>query len=132
MNAPDDGIGLVAGQRVKRQDTASKKLASKMANTLRSWMLQDGTRDTGCGMKGFPREVFLSLPYFDHMHRYLPALVKSQGWTIVHVDVSHAARTTGVSKYNNIGRAISGVWDLLGVAWLVKRAKKVSPERDVS
>lgn len=125
-------LGLVAGQRVKREDSAAKKIASKFANVLRSWLLQDGTRDTGCGMKGFPREVFLSLPYFNHMHRYLPALVKSQGWRVLHVDVSHEPRTTGASKYNNFGRAVAGAWDLLGVAWLIKRAKQVSPEEESS
>lgn len=123
-------IGLVAGQRVKRQDTAAKRYASKAANALREWILRDGTRDTGCGMKGFRRDVFLTMPYFDHMHRYLPALFKAYRWEIVHVDVTHAHRETGQSKYNNLGRAAAGVWDLLGVAWLIKRAKKVDAKEN--
>lgn len=130
LDDPDGKIGLVAGQRVKRQDSAAKRFASKGANALREWILRDGTRDTGCGMKGFPRDAFLSIPYFDHMHRYLPALFKAYQWEIVHVDVTHAPRETGESKYNNLGRAAAGVWDLLGVAWLVKRAKKVAPKED--
>ena len=116
-------IGLVAGQRVDRQDTASKKIASRLANRLRAWMLQDDTRDTGCGLKAFPRDVFLALPFFDHIHRYLPALVKREGHAIRLVDVSHRARGAGASKYTNFGRALVGVNDLLGVAWLLRRRK---------
>ena len=116
-------IGLVAGQRVDRQDTASKKIASRLANRLRAWMLQDDTRDTGCGLKAFPRHVFLALPFFDHIHRYLPALVKREGHAIRLVDVSHRARGAGASKYTNFGRALVGVNDLLGVAWLLRRRK---------
>jgi dolichol-phosphate mannosyltransferase len=121
-------IGLVAGQRVGRQDTASKRHASRMANALRGWMLQDGTRDTGCGLKGFRRDAFLDLPYFDHMHRYLPALFARDGWQIVHVDVSHRARGGGKSNYSNLQRALVGVADLFGVMWLQRRRKKVRPE----
>lgn len=117
------GPGLVAGQRVDRQDTASKKLASRMANRLRARMLRDETRDTGCGLKAFRREVFLALPFFDHIHRYLPALVKREGLEIVLVDVSHRAREAGESKYTNFGRALVGFQDLLGVWWLLKRRK---------
>lgn len=117
-------IGLVAGQRVGRQDTWSKKLASKYANRLRGWILQDGTRDTGCGLKAFRREAFLELPYFDHMHRYLPALFKRDGWQVAHVDVSHRPRGAGRSNYSNIQRALVGFADLAGVAWLLRRRKK--------
>jgi dolichol-phosphate mannosyltransferase len=120
-------IGLVAGQRVGRQDSWSKKLASRLANTLRSWLLRDGTRDTGCGLKGFRRDAFLALPYFDHMHRYLPALFVRDGWQIVHVDVTHRARGAGRSNYSNLQRAIVGVPDLLGVVWLARRRKKARP-----
>ncbi len=116
-------IGLVAGQRVDRQDTASKKWASKAANALRSRILQDDTRDTGCGLKAFPREVFLSLPFFDHIHRYLPALVRREGYEIAHADVSHRARGAGNSNYTNFGRAMVGALDLFGVWWLLKRRK---------
>lgn len=124
----DRKIGLVAGQRQNRKDTLSKRLASKFANGLRARVLRDGTRDTGCGLKGFRRDAFLALPYFDHMHRYLPALFGAYGWEIALVDVTHSARETGVSKYNNLGRAIAGAWDLFGVVWLIRRAKKAQPE----
>ncbi|WP_241559996.1 glycosyltransferase family 2 protein [Solirhodobacter olei] len=117
-------IGLVAGQRVARQDTLSKRLASRLANRIRAFILKDGTRDTGCGLKGFRREAFLAFPYFDHMHRYLPALAKRDGWEVVLVDVSHRERAAGKSKYSNFQRALVGVADLAGVAWLIRRRKK--------
>lgn len=123
--APDApaALGLVAGQRVGRQDTASKRWASRFANSLRAWMLSDDTRDTGCGLKAFRRDAFLALPFFNHMHRYLPALFKRDGWDVAHVDVSHRERGGGVSKYTNFQRALVGVYDLFGVAWLIRRAK---------
>ncbi len=117
-------IGLVAGQRVGRQDTWSKKLASRFANAIRGWILQDGTRDTGCGLKAFRREAFLALPYFDHMHRYLPALFSRDGWQVAHVDVTHRARRAGSSNYSNLQRGLVGIVDLMGVAWLLRRRKK--------
>jgi glycosyltransferase involved in cell wall biosynthesis len=120
-------VGLVAGQRVGRQDTLSKKLASKFANGLRARILKDGTRDTGCGLKAFRREAFLALPYFDHMHRYLPALFARDGWQVAHVDVSHRARGGGRSHYSNLQRGLVGIVDLAGVAWLLKRRKKSRP-----
>lgn len=125
-------LALVAGQRVGRQDTWSKKAASKFANGLRARLLKDGTRDTGCGLKAFRRDVFLTLPYFDHMHRYLPALFKRDGWEIALVDVSHRARGGGSSNYSNFQRGLVGVVDLLGVMWLIRRRKKADPseERD--
>ncbi|MGR3783167.1 MAG: glycosyltransferase family 2 protein, partial [Albimonas sp.] len=116
-------LGLVAGQRVDRQDTASKKWASRAANGLRRRMLHDDTRDTGCGLKAFPRAVFLSLPFFDHIHRYLPALVKREGYRVALVDVSHRARGAGSSNYTNLGRAMVGALDLVGVWWLIRRRK---------
>ena len=116
-------LGLVAGQRLGRQDTASKRLASRLANRLRAAILRDGTRDTGCGLKAFRREVFLALPFFDHQHRYLPALIRREGLEIELVDVDHRARTAGVSKYTNIGRAVVGAQDLLGVWWLLRRRR---------
>ena len=124
LNDTTGRIGLVAGQRVGRQDTWSKKWASKFANGIRGWMLQDGTRDTGCGLKAFQRQAFLDLPYFDHMHRYLPALFNRDGWQVAHVDVSHRPRGAGRSNYSNIQRALVGVVDLVGVAWLLRRRKK--------
>lgn len=123
-------VGLVAGQRVNRQDTLSKRWASKFANKLRAWALKDGTRDTGCGLKGFRRDAFLAFPYFDHMHRYLPALARRDGWEVVLVDVAHRERETGRSKYTNFGRAIVGLRDLIGVSWLIARRKKARPTEE--
>ena len=122
-----DRIGLVAGQRVGRQDTASKKLASRLANWLRAKALKDGTRDTGCGLKAFRREGFLRLPFFNHMHRYLPALFARDGWEVAHVDVAHASRHAGRSHYSNLQRGFVGAVDLLGVMWLIRRRKKSRP-----
>ncbi len=119
----DPRLGLVAGQRIARQDTISKKFASRLANRLRRWLLKDDTRDTGCGLKAFRRAAFLELPFFDHIHRYLPALFRREGWEIMLVDVSHRGREAGNSKYTNFGRALVGLRDLLGVAWLCKRRK---------
>jgi glycosyltransferase involved in cell wall biosynthesis len=119
----DPSLALVAGQRVRRQDSLSKRYASQFANALRSRILRDGSRDTGCGLKAFRRDAFLALPYFNHMHRFLPALFKRDGWTIVHVDVTHRPRMAGQSKYNNLSRAVVGLYDLLGVAWLIRRRK---------
>ncbi|MCX8507552.1 MAG: glycosyltransferase family 2 protein [Rhodobacteraceae bacterium] len=124
LRGGNEAIGLVAGQRVGRQDSLSKRLASRFANGLRGWMLKDGTRDTGCGLKGFRREVFLGLPYFDHMHRYLPALFARDGWGVLHVNVSHRARGGGKSKYTNLQRGLVGAVDLFGVSWLIRRRKK--------
>jgi hypothetical protein len=131
--APDrpSRLALVAGQRVGRRDTLSKRLASRLANRLRGWLLRDGTRDTGCGLKAFRRDAYLALPYFDHQHRYLPALFARDGWEVAHRDVTHAPRHAGRSKYSNIGRAIAGVSDLLGVAWLIRRRKRAAP-RDIT
>lgn len=123
-DAPED-LGLVAGQRVARQDTAAKRYASRFANGLRSWMLNDETRDTGCGLKAFRRDAFLRLPFFNHMHRYLPALFGRDGWSIQHIDVSHRERAGGRSKYTNFQRALVGIYDLIGVAWLIRRRKQV-------
>lgn len=118
-------LGLVAGQRVGRQDTASKKLASRAANRLRARVLRDDTRDTGCGLKAFRRDAYLALPFFNHQHRYLPALFARDGWQIAHVDVAHRARGEGKSNYSNWQRGLVGVSDLAGVAWLMKRRKTV-------
>ncbi|MDR7133061.1 dolichol-phosphate mannosyltransferase [Lysobacter niastensis] len=116
-------IKLFAGWRVNRQDSGSKRWASKWANAIRARMLRDDTPDTGCGIKLFERAAFLELPYFDHMHRYLPALMQRAGWKTVSVPVNHRPRSAGVSKYNNLNRALVGIADLRGVAWLIRRAK---------
>ncbi|KUP92396.1 glycosyltransferase family 2 protein [Tritonibacter horizontis] len=126
--AAPDRLGLVAGQRQHRQDRLTKKLASRAANTLRAAVLNDNTRDTGCGLKAFRRAAFLELPYFNHMHRYLPALFARAGWEVAHVDVAHRAREAGASKYTNLQRALVGISDLLGVAWLVRRSKTARPQ----
>ncbi|WP_084268353.1 glycosyltransferase family 2 protein [Allorhizobium undicola] len=122
------GLALVAGQRVKRQDTLSKRLASKAANAIRQSLLNDHTRDTGCGLKAFRRDAFLELPFFNHMHRYLPALFTAHGWSVAHVDVSHRHRHAGTSNYNNLQRGLVGIYDLIGVVWLIKRRKRVRPQ----
>ena len=121
-------VKLFAGWRVQRKDTGSKRWASKLANAIRSRMLQDATPDTGCGIKLFEREAFLDLPYFNHMHRYLPALMQRAGWKTVSVPVNHRHRASGVSKYNNLNRALVGLRDLRGVAWLIARSKRTAVE----
>ncbi len=121
-------VKLFAGWRVNRMDSGSKRWASKWANTIRSRMLRDATPDTGCGIKLFEREAFLDLPHFNHMHRYLPALMQRAGWKTVSVPVNHRHRGTGVSKYNNLNRALAGIADLRGVAWLIKRGKVTAVE----
>jgi dolichol-phosphate mannosyltransferase len=114
---------LFAGWRVERKDSASKRFGSRFANAVRQSLLKDATPDTGCGIKLFEREAFLTLPYFDHMHRYLPALMQRAGWQVKSVPVNHRPRGTGQSKYNNLGRALVGIADLRGVAWLMRRAR---------
>ena len=121
-------LKLFAGWRVNRRDSGSKRWASKFANAIRSRMLKDETPDTGCGTKLFERQMFLDLPYFDHMHRYLPALVRRAGYGSVSVPVNHRERATGVSKYNNLQRAWVGLTDLRGVSWLIKRSKVTGVE----
>jgi dolichol-phosphate mannosyltransferase len=116
-------VGLAAGQRVGRQDTAFKKWQSRIANAVRNAILKDGTRDTGCGLKGFRREVFLALPYFDGLHRFLPALVRREGFEIVYVDVIDRPRRSGVSNYGFFDRLWVGLMDLAGVWWLIHRKK---------
>ncbi|MDQ2702230.1 MAG: glycosyltransferase family 2 protein [Pseudomonadota bacterium] len=122
------GVKLFAGWRIDRKDSGSKRWASKLANAIRSRMLGDATPDTGCGTKLFERAAFLDLPYFDHMHRYLPALMQRAGWTTASVPVNHRHRGSGVSKYDNLNRALVGIADLRGVAWLVRRSRVVATE----
>jgi dolichol-phosphate mannosyltransferase len=121
-------VKLFAGWRVERQDSNSKRWASKWANAIRARLLRDDTPDTGCGIKLFEREAFLDLPGFDHMHRYLPALMQRAGWKTVSVPVHHRHRTAGVSKYNNLQRALVGIRDLRGVAWLIARNRRTAVE----
>ena len=124
MAAVADGVDLVGGnRRASRRDTWVKRMSSVIANTVRSKMLRDDTPDTGCGLKLFKRDAFLDLPYFDHMHRFLPALIKRCGGKIVSVPVAHRNREHGKSNYGTIDRLLVGIVDLFGVAWLQRRAK---------
>lgn len=120
-------VGLAAGQRVGRKDTGFKKFQSRVANRVRSAILQDGTRDTGCGLKAFRREVFLMLPFFDGLHRFLPALMRREGYDVAYVDVIDRPRSSGVSNYGFFDRLWIGVMDLAGVWWLIRR-KKPTPD----
>ena len=115
--------GLAAGQRIGRKDTGFKKIQSRIANGVRKAILHDGTRDTGCGLKAFRRDVFLALPYFDGLHRFLPALVRREGYDIVYVDVIDRPRHAGVSNYGFFDRLGIGIMDLAGVWWLIRRKK---------
>ncbi len=119
--------GLVAGQRIGRKASGFKKLQSRIANSVRAAVLRDGTRDTGCGLKAFRRDVFLKLPYFDGLHRFLPALVRREGYAIAYVDVVDRPRAHGVSNYGMWDRLWVGIMDLAGVWWLIRR-KKRNPE----
>jgi len=119
-------VGLAAAQRVGRKDTGFKKFQSRVANKVRNGVLKDGTRDTGCGLKAFRRDVFLSLPYFDGLHRFLPALVRREGFEIAYVDVIDRPRHSGVSNYGFFDRLWVGLMDLAGVWWLIRR-KRTTP-----
>jgi dolichol-phosphate mannosyltransferase len=102
-------------------------MQSRIANAVRGAILRDGTRDTGCGLKAFPRAVFLSMPYFDGLHRFLPALVRREGFDIAYVDVIDRPRHSGVSNYGFFDRLWIGIMDLVGVWWLIRR-KKPTPD----
>ncbi|TAJ69094.1 MAG: glycosyltransferase family 2 protein [Phenylobacterium sp.] len=116
-------LALVGGERVKRQDSQAKKLASRVGNGVRKRLLKDNANDTGCGLKAFRREAFLRLPYFDHIHRYLPALMLREGYRVEFRPVHHRHRQTGQSKYTNLGRLTASLSDLFGVMWLQSRAR---------
>lgn len=118
-------LGLVAGQRVGRKATGFKRFQSRIANAVRSVILRDGTRDSGCGLKAFPREVGLALPYFDGLHRFLPALVRREGKEIGYVDVIDRPRGHGASNYGFWDRLWVGILDLAGVWWLIRRRRRV-------
>jgi glycosyltransferase involved in cell wall biosynthesis len=125
-------IGLVAGQRVGRKDTAFKKLQSRIANGVRGSILRDGTRDTGCGLKAFLRDAFLLMPYFDGLHRFLPALFRREGFEIGYVDVRDRPRRSGVSNYGFFDRLWIGIMDLCGVWWLIRRKRKQAVVTEVN
>lgn len=117
-------VGLVGGVRSKRQDSEAKRWASRWANRIRRKLLSDDADDTGCGLKAFRRDLFLRLPYFDHIHRYLPALMIREGYQNLYLDVDHRHREVGQSKYTNWGRLMASVSDLMGVVWLKSRSRR--------
>lgn len=131
LDAAGPGCGLVQGQRVGRKDTGFKKLQSRIANGVRGAILKDGTRDTGCGLKMFRRDAWLALPYFDAVHRFTPALMKREGFSIAHVDVKDRPRGAGVSKYGFFDRLWVGLLDLAGVRWLIRRRKRVPQAQEL-
>jgi glycosyltransferase involved in cell wall biosynthesis len=124
--------GLVAGRRLGRKTTRFKKLQSRIANTVRRAILRDGTTDTGCGLKAIPRELFLTLPVFDGLHRFLPALVRREGYAVAQIDVIDRDRHHGVSKYGMWNRVWVGLLDLMGVWWLIRRRKMVPKVRELN
>ena len=118
------GVQLFMGNRTaSRKDTAFRRLQSRIANGVRGGLLGDGTPDTGCGIKLFSRDVFMDLPRFDHMHRFLPALFQRHGARVISVPVSHRERTRGTSKYGMLNRLWVGIVDICGVMWLRRRYK---------
>ncbi len=125
LTRPDahERLAMVGGRRAKRQDSAWKRAGSRFGNGVRKWLLKDRADDTGCGLKTFRREAFLLLPYFDHMHRFLPALMLREGYEIEFCDVNHRPRAHGSSKYTNFGRLKASLADLRGVMWLNSRAR---------
>ena len=124
VHANRPGLVMAAGYRVNRQDGASKRYASIAARKIRRWMLRDDHPDTGCATKVFDREIYLRLPYFDHMHRFMAPLARRDGAKVLACPVGHAARTTGVSKYKTLDRLMVGISDILGVMWLIRRSPK--------
>jgi dolichol-phosphate mannosyltransferase len=127
----DPSVALAAGQRVGRKDGAYKKWQSRIANGVRGRILKDGTRDTGCGLKAFRRDVYLRLPYFDALHRFMPALVKREGYSIAHVDVVDRPRHAGQSNYGLFDRLWVGILDLAGVWWLIRRRRRVPVAQEI-
>ena len=132
LEAAGPGCGLVQGQRIGRKDTGFKRFQSRVANKVRGAILKDGTRDTGCGFKCFPREAYLALPYFDALHRFMPALMRREGYALAHVDVIDRPRHAGVSNYGFFDRLWVGILDLMGVRWLIRRRKRVPVPTEVS
>ncbi len=122
--APGEMPPMVISKRRKRRDSTAKRYASRLANAIRRAVLKDGVADTGTGLKLFPRALFLEFPPFDHMHRYLPALALSRGAQVLEVPVNHRPRASGRSHYGIVDRALVGIVDLFGVAWLIKRSKR--------
>ena len=117
-----ENLQLVAGYRKKRHDSWIKRISSRVANGVRASLLGDATPDTGCGLKLIQRAAVLELPFFDHLHRFLPALVQRNGGATISVEVNHRPRTRGVSNYGLFDRLWVGIVDLCGVMWLKRRA----------
>jgi dolichol-phosphate mannosyltransferase len=121
-DAPGD-LKMVMGRRASRKDTAWKRFGSRFANNIRMRLLNDDCDDSGCGIKAFYRDTYVSLPYFDHMHRYMPALFRAEGYKVEYRDVNHRPRATGTSNYTNFGRLGDALSDLRGVMWLIRRRR---------
>lgn len=132
LGAPGLEPALVGGLRASRKDKGSRKIASRFANWLRDKVLDDGCPDTGCGLKVYRRDAYLELPFFTSMHRYLPAFFTTYGHDVVYEAVNDRPRLSGVSKYTNLGRALIGLYDLVGVSWLRKRTQIPPLVEDVS
>jgi len=130
FNSADSPVGLelVIGHRRKRKDSWVKRTSGRVANRVRGYLLKDRTPDTGCGLKLFPRHTFLRLPFFDHMHRFLPALIMRNGGAVLSVEVNHRPRKHGQSHYGIWDRLWVGLLDLLGVIWLQRRSKTAEVE----
>jgi glycosyltransferase involved in cell wall biosynthesis len=132
LRGPDAAqVGVVSGVRAKRQDSFSRRFASRFGNAIRARILNDGAADTGCGLKAFRRDAFLALPYFDHIHRFIISLMIREGYDVRFVPVNHRPRSHGQSKYTNLGRLLVSVNDLLGVRWLQRRFKAHAPSREI-
>jgi dolichol-phosphate mannosyltransferase len=132
LRGPDAGnVGVVSGVRAKRQDTYSRKLASRLGNAVRAALLRDGASDTGCGLKAFRRDAFLALPYFDHLHRFIITLMLREGYDVRFVAVNHRARAHGASKYTNFGRLVVSVRDIMGVRWLQRRYRPGESSKEI-
>lgn len=129
LNSTNTNLRMVAGFRKKRDDSSWRIISSKIANTVRSFLLRDQTPDTGCGLKVFYRSAFLKLPFFDHMHRFLPALIRMRGGDVISLEVTHRARMRGISKYGTLDRLWVGIIDIIGVSWLRLRSKRVEIRR---
>ncbi len=132
LRGPDaKNVGVVSGVRAKRRDTFSRRLASRFGNAARARLLNDGASDTGCGLKAFRRDAFLALPYFDHLHRFIITLMLREGYDARFVEVNHRPRTSGTSKYTNLGRLIVSVKDILGVRWLQRRYRAGADAKEI-
>ena len=128
FNTQSPRLKLVMGNRTTRRDTWLRRVSSRVANGVRGWILKDGTPDTGCGIKVFDRDVFMHMPRFNHMHRFMPALFQREGCEVLSLPVNHRQRTRGTSKYGLHNRLWAGIIDLFGVMWLIRRA---SPRADI-